>query len=179
MRLPMGAKAVQWQDEVLDSLAPSSLLFKSKNEYIFTGRKTLAEADSEFQFDKSLYADDKTKLYESREKLTAGMQIIFTVFKRFGLTCHVVRNGGKSKTEAMFFPPPGVKYEDADLSPIAVHDGEITFTKTFKLLLMILKTMKLLNAGSKVLKVHSLPFKSSSSVQKELRIHTKKLLMKG
>jgi hypothetical protein len=125
----------QAANEVVDSLAPaSSIWFKSKNDFIFTGRKTLAEADSEFQFDKSLYADDKTKLYESREKLTAGMQIIFTVFKRFGLTCHVGRNGGKSKTEAMFFPPPGVKYEDADLSPIAVHDGEITFTKTFKLL---------------------------------------------
>ncbi len=27
-----------------------------------------------------------------------------------------------------------MKYEDADLSPIAVNDGEITFTKTFKLL---------------------------------------------
>jgi hypothetical protein len=34
----------------------------------------------------------------------------------------------------VFFPPPGVKYEDADLSPIAVDDGEITFTKIFKLL---------------------------------------------
>ncbi len=60
--------------------------------------------------------------------------MIFTVFKRFGITCHVGRNGGKSKTEAMFFPPPGMKYEDADLSLIAVDDGEITFTKTFKLL---------------------------------------------
>ena len=27
-----------------------------------------------------------------------------------------------------------MKYEDADLSPIAVHGGEITFTKTFTLL---------------------------------------------
>ena len=61
------------------------------------------------------------------------MQLIFIVFKRFGLTCHVGRNGGKSKTEAMFFPPPGVKYEEADLSPVVVGDGEITFTKTFKL----------------------------------------------
>ncbi len=41
--------------------------------------------------------------------------------------------------------------------------------------LMISKTMKLLNAESKVLKVHSLPFESNSSVQKELRIHTRKL----
>jgi hypothetical protein len=100
---------------------------------IFTGRKTKAVSDTDVQFDKSLYADDIIKLYESRENLIAGMQIIFTVFKLFGLTCHLGRNGGKSKTrtEAMFFPPPGVKYEDADLSPIAVDDSEITFTKTF------------------------------------------------
>jgi hypothetical protein len=49
-------------------------------------------------------------------------------------TCHVGRNGGKSKTEAMFFLPPDAKYEGADLSPIAVGDGHITFTKSFKLL---------------------------------------------
>ncbi len=40
-------------------------------------------------------------------------------------------NGGKSKLEAMFFPPPGVKFEDADLSQIAFDNA---FTKTFKLL---------------------------------------------
>jgi hypothetical protein len=95
--------------------------------------KYINVSDAEFQFDKSLFADDKTKLFESRENLIAGMQIIFTVFKRFGLTCHVGRNRGKSKTEAMFFPLPGVKYEDADLSPIACDDGKTIFTKTFKL----------------------------------------------
>jgi hypothetical protein len=94
----------------------------------------MIDIDFHFQFDKSLHADDKTKLYGSREKLIAGMKIIFTIFERFGLTCHVGRNSGKLKTEAMFFPPPGVKYEDADLSPIAVDYGEITFTKIFKLL---------------------------------------------
>ena len=50
----------------------------------------------------------------------ATTTIIFAIFKRFGLTCPVGRNGSRSKTEAMFFPPPGVKYEDTDLSPIAV-----------------------------------------------------------
>ncbi len=34
----------------------------------------------------------------------------------------------------MFFLPPDAKYEGADLSPIAVGDGHITFTKSFKLL---------------------------------------------
>ena len=66
------------------------------------------------------------------------MQIIYNVFKRFWLTCHVGRNKAKSKTEAMFFPPPGVCYEDADTSPILINTGvdtgEIPFTPTFKLL---------------------------------------------
>ncbi len=44
------------------------------------------------------------------------------------------RNGCKSKTEVMCFPPPGVKYENADSSPIAVDDGEIIFIKNIKLL---------------------------------------------
>jgi hypothetical protein len=35
-------------------------VFKSKNDFIFTGRKTITESDSEFQFDKYLYADDRT-----------------------------------------------------------------------------------------------------------------------
>jgi hypothetical protein len=113
-------------------LAPaSSVWFKSNNDLIFTGRKTINVSDTDFQFYESLYADDKIKLFESRENLIANH---FTVFKLFALTCHVGRNGGKSKTEAIFFPPPGVKYEDADLSPMAVDDGELSFTKTFKLL---------------------------------------------
>ena len=48
------------------------------------------------------------------------------------------RNKAKSKTEAMFFPPPGVSYEDADTSPILINTGadtgEIPFTPTLKLL---------------------------------------------
>ena len=66
------------------------------------------------------------------------MQIIYTVFKRFGLTCHVGRNQAKLKTEAMFFPAPRVSYEDEDTSPIlndtGVDTGEIPFVPTFKLL---------------------------------------------
>ncbi len=82
----------QAANEVVDLLDPaSSIVFKSKNDFIFTGRKNITESDSEFQFDKSLYADEKTKLYASREDLIAGTQIFFTVFKRFGLTCHVGR----------------------------------------------------------------------------------------
>jgi hypothetical protein len=68
----------------------------------------------------------------------------------------------------MFFPPPGVKYEDADFSPIAVDNGEITFYLSNCWVARchtILKTMTSLNAGSKARKVSSLPFKSNFSAQ--------------
>jgi hypothetical protein len=50
----------QAANEVVDSLAPATTIwFKSKNDFVFTGRKTITVSDTECQF----YADDKTKLY--------------------------------------------------------------------------------------------------------------------
>ena len=34
----------------------------------------------------------------------------------------------------MYFPAPGLKYEDADTSPLLVDGGEVPFTEKFKLL---------------------------------------------
>jgi hypothetical protein len=131
----------QVANEVVDLLMPaSSLHFKTSQDFVFSGRSIQAHSESviDFDFDKSLYADDETKMFATRMDLENGMQIIFKVFKRFGLTCHVGRNKSKSKTEAMFFPPPGVRYEDADTSPILIDigedTGEIPFTPVFKLL---------------------------------------------
>jgi hypothetical protein len=81
-----------------------------------------------------LYADDKTKLTDSRENLQKNLELIFSVFKQFGLICHVGRNGSKSKTEAKYFPVLGLRYEDADTSPLLVDGGEVLFTLNFKLL---------------------------------------------
>ena len=90
----------------------NSLVFKTEKDFIFTGRKiTTSVTGIAFSFDKSLYADDKTKLCDSRENLQLSLQRIFSVFKKFGLSCHVGRDGSKSKTEAMYFPAPGLKYE--------------------------------------------------------------------
>ena len=78
-------------------------------------------------------ADDKTKLADSRENLQKSLQLIFSVFKQFGLICHVGRNGSKSKTESMYFPAPGLKYEDADTSPLLTA-AKCLSLKKFKLL---------------------------------------------
>jgi hypothetical protein len=129
----------QVANEVVDLLTQAPpLQFKTKQDHVFTGRSIQTHSALDFSFDKSLYADDKAKLYDTRLELQEGMQLIYTVFKRFGLTCHVGRNNSKSKTEAMFFPPPGVRYEDADTSPLLINTGEdtgeIPFSPTFKLL---------------------------------------------
>ena len=105
----------------------SSLQFKTKQDFVFSGSSTHSESVLEFVFDKSLYADDRAKMLATGMDLENGMQIIYKVFKRFGLTCHVGRNKSKSKTDsAIFFPPPGVRYENVDTSPVLINTGEDT-----------------------------------------------------
>ena len=64
-------------------------------------------------------ADDGYFQFESRQNLLRGAIVIFNVLKAFGLTCHVGRNGKKSKTEAMYIPRAG-KFELADTSDLLV-----------------------------------------------------------
>ena len=84
--------------------------------------------------DRLFYADDGEFLFEIRQDLQRGCEIIFDVMKRFGLSCHVGRNSKQSKTEAMFFPRPRKAYDDADTSDLHVEGGSIPFVKKFKYL---------------------------------------------
>ena len=127
----------QAANEVLAAVSPvlPTLCFRTAKDFIMSGSKINQRTTAiEFTFDKSLYADDKSKLSDSRENLTKCLQLIFDVFKKFGLICHIGRNSSKSKTEAMYFPAPGLKYEDADTSPLQIDGGEVPFTLKFKLL---------------------------------------------
>jgi hypothetical protein len=130
----------QEANEVLPAVLPisSTLMFKTETDFVFSDEKVTQSATAlEFSFDKSLYADDKTELADSRINLQKNLELIFSVFKQFGLICHVGRNGSKSKTEAMYFPAPGLRYEDADTSPLLVDgddSGEVPFILKFKLL---------------------------------------------
>ena len=47
---------------------------------------------------------------------------------------HTERNGGKSKTEALYVPHARETYEDANTSDLLVDGGSISFTKCFKYL---------------------------------------------
>ena len=81
-----------------------------------------------------MFPDDGEFQFETREDLQRGCEIIFDVMKRFGLSCHVGRNGKPSKTEAMFFPGPWTVYEDGDTSDLHIDGGTIPFVKKFKYL---------------------------------------------
>jgi hypothetical protein len=55
---------------------------------------------------------------------------------RFGLIMHTGRDGKKSKTEAVLFPPPGTEATPEDVAQFGVENeqGYITFTEKFKYL---------------------------------------------
>ena len=111
------------------------LQYKTREDHLFAGRPIRTRKDVvSFEVSSSLFADDGAFLFGSREELQKGMNLIFRTFRRLGLTCHVGRSGSKSKTEAMYFPPPRSSYEDANTLPLEVDGGAVTFTQAFKYL---------------------------------------------
>jgi hypothetical protein len=83
----------------------------------------------------ALFADDCALLFLTRSDLTVGGNYIFQHLKRFGLHMHVGRGNTASKTEAMYFPAPGTKYEDGDTTDFTIDGtGFISFTKEFRYL---------------------------------------------
>ena len=51
-----------------------------------------------------LYLDDGSFIFQSREDLVNGLEIINNIFETMGLEMHVGKGETKSKTEAMYFP---------------------------------------------------------------------------
>ena len=84
-----------------------------------------------FDFWVSLYADDGAFLLRTRAELIHATRLLFSHLKRFGLTMHVGRDGKKSKTEAMYFPPPGESPDATLTAPFEVDGGSIAFTSRF------------------------------------------------
>ena len=54
-----------------------------------------------------LYVDDGAFAFQSRKELELGSAVVCRQFSRFGLEMHVGNKDKASKTEAVFFPPPG------------------------------------------------------------------------
>jgi hypothetical protein len=82
----------------------------------------------------SLYVDDGSFLFETKEDMAKGATVLYHHMKRFGLLMHIGKNGSKSKTEALYIPPPGTTASDADRSKVLVENtdqGYVTFNRRF------------------------------------------------
>ena len=63
-----------------------------------------------------LYVDDGAFNFEDRDQLTIDLNLIYQHFTRFGLKMHVEKGKKASKTECVFFPPPGFLRRKLNLS---------------------------------------------------------------
>jgi hypothetical protein len=61
---------------------------------------------STYEIFQCLYVADGVFPFNTQDSLSKGMNLVFKYFARFGLEIHIGRNGGESKTECVFFPPP-------------------------------------------------------------------------
>jgi hypothetical protein len=110
--------------------------FKCSLDNVVCGRKSnsVGFAINLFRF---IYADDSALIFLSREDMQAGMDIVYSVFEKFGLNVHVGRNGKLSKTEWMYFPCNGTKHLIIDKSSLHIGGatgGTISYTDSFKYL---------------------------------------------
>ncbi len=60
------------------------------------------------QMHKNGHSHDGAFLFDTQESLSQGMNLVHKHFAHFGLEMHIGRNGGKSKMECVFFPPPPI-----------------------------------------------------------------------
>jgi hypothetical protein len=56
-----------------------------------------------------LYVDDGTFMFETEEEMVRGADLIAEQFRVFGLKMHSGKDGGKSKTKAIYFPPSNLQ----------------------------------------------------------------------
>jgi hypothetical protein len=61
----------------------------------------------------SLYVDDGSFIFETKEDMQKGASILYHHMKRFGLLMHIGKDGSKSKMEALYIPP-GMEASEAD-----------------------------------------------------------------
>jgi hypothetical protein len=59
----------------------------------------------------SLYVDNGSFIFESKKDMAKGAMILYHHMKWFGLLMHIGKGGSKSKTEALYIPPLGLKLQ--------------------------------------------------------------------
>jgi hypothetical protein len=111
--------------------------FCTRENGVLTGeRSNRVNGRTLFELLALLFADDCAALFETKDDLIAGTKYIYPHLKLFGLHMHVGEGATLSKTEAMFFPGPGRRYEDGDTTRFFVDDTGrfIDFAQVFKYL---------------------------------------------
>jgi hypothetical protein len=83
-----------------------------------------------FKINHILYNDGKF-VFDTKSDMIKGAEILRKHMTHFGLIMHIGRDEKKSKTEAVYFPPPGVKATPEDVAQLGVNNdqGYITFTE--------------------------------------------------
>jgi hypothetical protein len=75
-------------------------------------------------------------VFDKKSDMEKGTEILRKHMAQFGLFMHYGKDGNKSKTEAVSFPPPGEEAALEDVKKFGIENdlGYITFTSKFKYL---------------------------------------------
>ena len=96
----------EWQ---LENLKFNYMLKGKTSMGRLTGQSVKAEGTL-FHLFYLLYIDGGVFLFNLREELIKGTNLLFDHFKMFGLSMHVGENGKNLKTEAMYISPSFIAY---------------------------------------------------------------------
>ncbi|MGB0627641.1 MAG: hypothetical protein ACPGQ5_13845, partial [Alphaproteobacteria bacterium] len=92
------------------------------------GARGRANGCREFEFMRSLYADDGAFLLETRSATREAAILLREGFRKFGLEMHVGTADKSSKTEVVYIPATVADYATANLAPIALGGGAVITT---------------------------------------------------
>ena len=92
------------------------------------GSKSKLNSGDIYEIIQTLFVDDGAFVFESREDLTKGLEILIKVFDYFGLEMHLGKGDKASKTECVYFPAPSFFKPPAALPP-AINESTDLVTK--------------------------------------------------
>jgi hypothetical protein len=75
-----------------------------------------------------LYVNDSAFIFASRADMTQGLALVYCHFGCLGLEMHIGQGETPSKTECVFFPPPGFFDLHMPALPAQENDNEINNT---------------------------------------------------
>ena len=127
-----------WSDELRMESPEYRYLWTKRVERGRLLDRAAKTAGTSFNLFQQIYVDDRGFLFTNKADMIKEAELIHDYFAAFGLKLHIGRNGGKSKTEAMYCPQSlhADKYlelDDLD-EKVPARYGYMTFTQRFKYL---------------------------------------------